>query len=176
MKQHIEEKFNDKLAKLNKEDQFYNIKFQTIKDERLAVLEAAEKADGNKKKNRKRTKLVDFSERQKEALTNQKVKSLIDFDEQCSASIKSLSIQKNTKIDLTTRFLNGKMLMFSKVSIKTFVYEIVDVFMFPNEEIKKNCQKYKINKCLVEQNLTDTDSTSIFFCIYLRFGVRHSRR
>ena len=130
VKQHVEEKFNDKLAKLNKEDQFYNIKFQTAKDERLAELEAAEKIDGNKKKNRKRTKLVDFSERQKEALTNQKIKSLIDFDEQYSASIKSLSINKNTKIDLTTRFLNGKMLMFSKVSIKSFVYDIIDVFMF----------------------------------------------
>ena len=45
--------------------------------------------------------------------------------------------KKNTKIDLTTRFLNGKMLMLSKVSIKSFVYDIIDVFMFPNEEIKK---------------------------------------
>ena len=53
--------------------------------------------------------------------------------------------------------------MFSKVSIKSFVYDIIDMFVFPNEEIKKNYQKYKINKCLVEQNLTDTDSTSIFF-------------
>ena len=43
------------------------------------------------------------------------------------------------------------------------MYDIIDVFMFPNEEIKKNYQKYKINKCLVKQNLTDTDSTSIFF-------------
>ena len=160
VKQHVEEKFNDKLAKLNKEDQFFNIKYQTIRDERLANLEAAEKIDGYKKKNKKRTKLVDFSEREKEALTNQKIKYLIDFDEQYSASIKSLSIQKNTKIDLTTRFLNGKMLMFSKVSIKSFVYDIIDVFMFPNEEIKKIYQKYRINKCLVEQNLTD--STSIF--------------
>ena len=81
VKQHVEEKFNDKLAKLNKEDQFYNIKFQTIKDERLAELEAAEKIDGNKKRNRKRTKWVDFSERKKKALTNQKIKCHIDFDE-----------------------------------------------------------------------------------------------
>ena len=101
VKQHVEANFNDKLAKLNKEDQFCNIKFQTIKDERLAELEAAEKIDGNKKKNRKRTTLVNFSDRQKEALTNQKIKSLIDFDEQYSASIKSISIQKYTKIDLT---------------------------------------------------------------------------
>ena len=98
VKQHVEEKFNDKLAKLNKEDQFYNIKFQTIKDERLADLEAAEKIDGNKKEKKKRKKLVGFSEREKEAVTNQKVKSLIDFDEQYSASIKSLSIQKIQKL------------------------------------------------------------------------------
>ena len=116
-----------------------------------------------KRKTKKRTKLVDYSERKKEALTNQKIKSLIDFDEQYSASIKSLSIQKSAKINLTTRFLNGKMLMFSKVSIKSFVYDIIDVFMFPNEETKQIYQKYNINKCLVEQNLTDTDSTSIFF-------------
>ena len=120
-----------------------------------------------KKKKKKRAKLVDFSEREKEVLTNQKIKSLIDFDEQYSSSIKPLSIQKNTKTDLTTRFLNYKMLMFSKVSIKSFVYDIIDVFMFPKDKIKKNYQKYKINKCLVEQNLTDTEITSIFFSVHL---------
>ena len=96
-------------------------------------------------------------------MTNQKIKSLIDFDEEYSASIKSLAIQKDTKINLTTRFLNGKMLMFSKVSIKSFVYDIIDVFMFPNEETKQIYQKNNINKCLVEQSLPNTDSTSIFF-------------
>ena len=73
------------------------------------------------KRKTKKTKLVDYSERKREALANQKIKSLIDFDEQYSASIKSLSIQKNAKINLTTQFLNGKMLMFSKASIKSFV-------------------------------------------------------
>ena len=73
------------------------------------------------KRKTKKTKLVDYSERKREPLANQKIKSLIDFDEQYSASIKSLSIQKNAKINLTTQFLNGKMLMFSKVSIKSFV-------------------------------------------------------
>ena len=37
----IEEKFNDKLSKLDKEDRFYEIKLQTIKTERLQQLEAA---------------------------------------------------------------------------------------------------------------------------------------
>ena len=35
--------------------------------------------------------------------------------------------------------------------------------MFPNEQIKQIYQKYNIIKYLAKQNLTDTDSTSIFF-------------
>ena len=53
--------------------------------------------------------------------------------------------------------------MFSKLSIKSFVYDLIDVFMFPNEEIKKIYNTYKINRCYLQQNLTDTDSTSVFF-------------
>ena len=71
------------------------------------------------------------------ALTNKKVKSLIYFDEEYSCSIRSIAIEKSSKVNLTTRFLNGKMLMFSKLSIKSFVYDLIDVFMFPNEEIIK---------------------------------------
>ena len=77
--------------------------------------------------------------------------------------ISALSVEKNTRVKLTTRYLKGKMLMFSKLSIKSFVYDIVDVFMFPNETTKRIYQKYSVEKCIVEQNLTDTDSTSIFF-------------
>ena len=59
--------------------------------------------------------------------------SLIEY----SSSIKSIAIEKSTKVNLTTKFLNGKMLMFSKVSIKAFVYDLIDVFMFPNEDVQK---------------------------------------
>ena len=123
--------------KLDKEDEFYEIKLQTLKTERLTDLESAEKFERKNKKNKKRTKLTDFTDRKNEALTNQKVKSLIDFDEEYSSSIRSIAIEKSSKVNLTTRFLNGKMLMFSKLSIKSFVYDLIDVFMFPNEEIIK---------------------------------------
>ena len=53
--------------------------------------------------------------------------------------------------------------MFSKLSIKSFVYDLINVFMFPNQEIKKIYEKYQINKYYLYQNLTDTDSTSVFF-------------
>ena len=55
------------------------------------------------------------------------------------------------------------MFMFSKVSIKSFAYDLIDVFMFPNSEIQKIYEKYKVNRCYLDQNLTDSDSTSMFF-------------
>ena len=78
--------------------------------------------------------LIDYVNKKNEALTNRRVKSLIDFDEENSCSIRSIAIKKSLKINLITRFLNGKMLMFSKVSIKSFVYDLIDDFIFPNSE------------------------------------------
>ena len=163
LKQDIEAKFNDKLSKLDKKDAFYEIKLQTIKNQRLQKIESAERFEQQQKKNKKRMKLIDFVDRKNEAFIDQKVKSLIDFDEEYSASIRSVAIKKNNQVKLTTRFLSGKMLMFSKVSIKSFLYDLIDVFMFPNQEIREIYQKYQVEKCYLYQNLTDTDSTSIFF-------------
>ena len=38
----------------------------------------------------------------------QRVKSLIDFDEEYSCSIRSIAIEKSSKINLTTRFFKWK--------------------------------------------------------------------
>ena len=111
----------------------------------------------------KRTKLINFTQRHDEALRHRKVKSLIDFHEEYSSSIKSIAIKKNDKINLTTRFSNGKMLMFTKRLIKSFIYDMTDVFMFPNKVVSEIYQKYNVNKYYLYQNLTDTDSTSLFF-------------
>ena len=54
LKQDIEEKFYDKLSKLDQEDRFYEIKLQAIKNERLQQIEAAEKFEQQKKKKRKK--------------------------------------------------------------------------------------------------------------------------
>ena len=52
--------------------------------------------------------------------------------------------------------------MFSKVSIKSFVYDLIDIYMFPNQEIREIYQKYQVEKAYLYQKLTDTDSTSVF--------------
>ena len=134
--------------KLDKEDKFYNIKLNTMNADRLTNLEAAETFKKTKqKRNRKKLKLIDYSERKNEALKNKKFKRLIDFDEDYSSRIKPLAVEQSTKFNLTTRYLNGKMLMFSKVSIKGFAYDLIDVFMFPNEEIQKIYAEFNIESC-----------------------------
>ena len=55
------------------------------------------------------------------------------------------------------------MLMFSKTSIQSFVYDLIDVFMFPYDIVKEIYKKNEIQMCFLFQNLTDTDSTSLFF-------------
>ena len=101
---------------------------------------------------------------------------MIDFDEEYCSSIRSLAVKKSIKANLTTRYLNGKMLMFSKISLKSFVYDLIDVFMFPNNVTKKIYEQYKVQKCYLYQNLTDTDSTSVFFVFICELGCAVDER
>ena len=59
-----------------------------------------------------------------------------------SSSIKSFAFKKRSEIKVTTRFMSGKLLMFAKLSLKSFIYEIADIFCFPNENIKEIYKKY----------------------------------
>ena len=40
------------------------------------------------------------------------------------------------------------MLMFSKVSVKSFVYDLIDVFMFPNQEFKTFINNIKLTNVI----------------------------
>ena len=46
--------------------------------------------------------------------------------------------------------------------------------MFPNAEIQKIYDRCRINRCYLNQNLTDTDSTSLFFVFIcdLQYNVK----
>ena len=39
------------------------------------------------------------------------------------------------------------MSMFAKVSLKSFFYDIIDVFSFPDEEVRAVYNRYDIEKC-----------------------------
>ena len=53
--------------------------------------------------------------------------------------------------------------MFSKISLKAYVYDIIGVFCFPDEEVKGIYAKNYIIKCFLYLILTDTDNCSVKF-------------
>ena len=55
--------------------------------------------------------------------------------------------------------------MFAKLSLKSFIYTLVELLHFPEENPIVIYKKYKIDEILCYQILTDTDSTSIQFII-----------
>ena len=62
---------------------------------------------------------------------------MIDFDEEHTNSIKYLAIEKKSNVTLTTRFMKGKMLMFAKTSLQSFVYDMIDGFCFPDQVVQE---------------------------------------
>ena len=117
----IEEKFNDIKLKLSKDDKFYQIRLLTLNAKKNESLEAAENFEKKTKRQKKKRAFHHYLQSQEEAYRNSKIKNLIDFDEEYMSGIKSLAVKKETKVNLTTSFLNGKMFMFSKTSIQSFV-------------------------------------------------------
>ena len=94
-----------------------------------------------------------------------KNKRLVEFnDSECSA-LKHIAVKTKTNIKCTTRFMSGKLLMFAKLSLKSFTYSLAELLTFPEENkvVQEIFDKYLIEKNLIYQILTDTDSTSLQF-------------
>lgn len=62
-----------------------------------------------------------------------KNKMITDFNDHESASVKTIAVKANTSIKCTTRFMSGKLLMFPKLSLKSFIYSLIDLLSFPEE-------------------------------------------
>ena len=61
--------------------------------------------------------------------------------------------------------MSGKILMLAKLSLKSFVYTLSEIFCFPDEVVKRIYEIYSIEKIICYHVLTDTYSTSLQFLI-----------
>ena len=168
LEEKINQDFNQELSEIKNDDQFKDIRITELKNRRDENLDALELLKKKEKKSKKRKVKDDFKDRKNSFLEDRRIKTMIDFEESNCASIKSLVIKGSTSVKVSSRFIKGKMLMFAKLSIKSFVYDVIDVFCFPDETIEEIYRKYEIEKCFLYQNLTDTDSTSLFFVFICR--------
>ena len=88
---------------------------------------------------------------------------VIEFNDHETASIKSIAVKKRSSIKVTTRFMSGKLIMFAKLSLKSFIYDIIETFCFPDDNVRGIFKKCGIKWVEIFLVLTDTDSTSLKF-------------
>ena len=171
LKKQIEVDFEEKMKKYNPHDIFYQELKENLERKRDEDLEAID-AYENK---RKRTRRTFFNTKKNNSLEDQisnsmdmrKNKMTIEFNDSQSSSINQIAVKTNTSIKCTTRFMSGKLLMFAKLSLKSFIYSLAELLAFPeeNETVEKICRKYEIERIYCYHILTDTESTSLNFLI-----------
>ena len=88
---------------------------------------------------------------------------ILEFNNHELASIKSFAVKKRDHTKVTNTFLSGKMLMFVKLLLMSFIYEVLETFCFPDEKVQAIFKKYCTEIVNIYQILTDTDSTSLKF-------------
>ena len=131
------------MKKYNSREIFYQELKENLerkRDEDLEAVDAFEK----KKKISKRLyfnsrKINDLEEQIANSNDMRKNKMLLEFNDAQSSSINQIAVKTNTSIKCTTRFMSGKLLMFAKLSLKSFIYSLAELLAFPeeNETVEK---------------------------------------
>ena len=135
LEKNINQEFDQKIALIKGDDPFKNARIAELENEKETSIDLLDCLRKKEKKQKKR-KIKDADLQIDNMLKNKKIKTMIDFDKNECNSIKSIIVKGDTNIDVTSCFIKGKMLMFAKLSIKSFVYDMIDIFCFQNDEIQ----------------------------------------
>ena len=166
----INERYNNDILKLKVNDKFYHSKRSCIENRKRCEMESLTQFKEKEIRNHKKKNLYSYFDIIENTNSDLKVKNVIDFSEQDIASVKAIAVKKRDKVKITTRFMKGKMLMFSKISLKSFVYDVIDIFCFPDEIISEIYERNDILKVFIYLILTDTDSCSLQFTFINRLS------
>ena len=139
LRQEITQTYDTKIFALNKDDPTYEARKKYFERKREEDLDAVNTFEKNKKA--KKRKFQSVEEKILDCQDPRKTKMIIEFNDGESASVKSFAVKKKNVIKATTRFMSGKLLMFAKLSLKSFIYTLIETVHFPNDTVKKNLQK-----------------------------------
>ena len=162
LERQIQTEYEQAIAEVREDNPFKIVHIREIENAKKTNLDGLKCLVDKEKKGNKR-KMKKTETQVQDALKNKKIKTMIDFDKTKCNSIKSILIQSSDTVNVSLRFFKGKMLMFPKLSLKSFVYDMIDISCFPDEEIRQIYDFFQTEKCFLYQNLTNTDSTSLLF-------------
>ena len=112
----INERYNNDILKLNNNDRFYKSKLSNIENRKKREMESLALFKTQKAKSHKKRNIQSYFDIIEKANNDLKVKNIIEFSDQDVAGVKAIAVKKKDKVKITTRFMKGKMLMFSKIS------------------------------------------------------------
>ena len=124
LREKINSKFDSKLFALNKNDPTYEARLKYLERQRDENLDAVSSFEKNQKAKKRKFQTVE--EKIAECADPRKTKMVTDFNDYEAASVKSIAVKKKSVIRATTRFMLGKLLMFAKLSIKSFIYSWIE--------------------------------------------------
>ena len=132
MKEEIIQTIQGKIVALDKNDLTYEARkeyFENKMDEKPDAVESFVK-----NKNKRKRKFKKIGEKIAEFLDPRKTKMVIELNDH-EASIKSIAVKKRSSIEVTARFMSGKLLMFAKSFLISFIYDIIETLCFPDENV-----------------------------------------
>ena len=68
----------------------------------------------------------------------------IEFNDHEASCVKSIAVKQQHQVQATTRFMSGKLLMFAKLYLKSFIHSLVKTLSYPNEIVQEIYKKYQI--------------------------------
>ena len=175
LRMQINEDFDNKIAKIGTQDQYYEAKKNSLETERKKQLDSIESLTKKRVKNHKKHLFKEVDELVEDLEQCKNTKTIHEFYPCHTASIKALGVKEHNKIGPSTRFSTGKMLTFVKLSLMSFIYELSELFMFPFVKTKAIYDMYSIDFVYVYQLLTDTDSKSLQFVFFFKRREQSTR-
>ena len=109
LEKEINEDFDNKVAALTINSQFYDTKNNSFVIEKNKQFDAVNSMRNKKRRGHKKDSVREVDERIASVEREPKTKSIIEFDTEYPYSIKALGVKENSEIKTTTRFFSGKM-------------------------------------------------------------------
>ena len=133
LREEITQAFQSTIFALNKDKPTYEARKKYYERQMPEELDGVDSYKKNKKVKKRTFKEID--KKTTDCLDPRKAKMVVQFNDTESASIRSFTVRKRNEIKVTTQFMSGKLLMFAKLSPKSFFYELSETVCFPSKEI-----------------------------------------
>ena len=156
MREDINRKFDRLTLILNKSDPWYEVRKESYELRKESDLNAVNNMEDRRKRTGKKTVFYNIDDKIDHVAKSKITKIILDFCVDESVSIKSFAVKGKKQVRTTTRFLSGKVLMFAKLSLMSFICDILETFCFPDKKVKKIYEKYQIENVYIYHILTDT--------------------